>query len=222
MKFAVGVLTHDVYANVRVDLLEQTLSSMNRTRLPSALLLSNGSTDGTDEVARMLKGASYTPPDGNTKPGRGNNILVELLLGRGADVIVLSDDDMEWSPDAAAKLTTIWTHAPDDLVVVGGLLEPEYSWSTPRETIDCGGVNVLVRDSVPCAAWTFRARDWALFGPFLEDFGQDVDACRRLREKGYRVGQVDLAKHLGAGRSSWGNDLAHQYARPLDRERWGV
>lgn len=206
-------------------------------------IFDNGSTDGTaawlagEREAKRLHGYGYVPEDGNTSPGRGENELVKMLtvqarlsaeLGDGvrwrdADlgIFVLSDDDMRWKPGAAAKLRRFWAEAPEDLVIVAGLLEPEWHWNTPRETVEHGGVRALVRDSAPNAAWTFRARDRERIFPLVEDFGQDYDACQRLAKAGLRVAQMDLAEHVGWGLSTHGNDAIDE-GKPLDRERWGV
>jgi hypothetical protein len=82
-------------------------------------------------------------------------------------------------------------------------------------------VNVLVRDSCPGAAWTFRWQDEGTIFPVKADFGYDVDACKYLVASGYEVAQLDLAEHAGWGASSHGNE-AHAAGMPLDREKWGV
>ncbi len=237
--FAVGVLTHNAIATGRFELLEGTIASL-RVAFPGCepLVLDNGSTDGTAEyVAELPGGVAYVPDDGNTTPGRGENQLVKRLLlatpglpdaftigGRavgGADIIVCSDDDMSWHPGADDVLRRFWAEAPEDIVLLSGLLEPVWDWNTPRGIVEAGGVRALWRDSAPNAALTFRAADWKKFGPFEETFGQDHKACVAIRERGGRVAQVDLADHAGWGYSSWGNE-AIKGARKLDREKWGV
>jgi hypothetical protein len=105
---------------------------------------------------------------------------------------------------------------------VSGLLEPEWHWNRPRETVEFGGVRVLIRDSAPGAAWSFRASAWpAIEKHVRRAFGFDYDACVGLRTEGYRVGQLDLADHAGWAHSTHGN-RAIEDARPLDRKKWGV
>lgn len=224
MKFHIGVLTHNAIVNLRFDLLQATIESL-RIAFPdsSIVILDNGSTDGTGAWVEMQSdGYVYVAEDGNHTPGRGENMLIQRLLDRGpADLVVLSDDDMYWLPDAAECLANFWPEAPKDLMIVSGLLEPVWHWNTPREVIEAGGERVLVRDSAPNAAWTFPPDRWSEIGPLIDDFGQDYEACVRLRAKGLRVAQTDLAEHRGWGYSTHGNE-ANKDGKPLDRKRWGV
>ena len=86
-RIAVGVLTHNVYANMRFELLEQTILSLD-VAFPNAYLfvLDNGSTDGTEKYVVSIDGASellqrgsrycayaHKSEDGNCTPGRGEN-----------------------------------------------------------------------------------------------------------------------------------------------------
>jgi hypothetical protein len=170
---------------------------------------------------------SYQPEDGNHTPGRGRNWIRHHLLALRSeqrwdfDVVVLSDDDMEWKVGASEVIEAIWNNPSDKLVIVCGLLEPVWHWNTPRRTQECGGVNVLVRDSCPGAAWTFRWKDEEKIFPVKADFGYDVDTCRRLVAEGYEVAQVDLAEHAGWGASTHGNE-ALAAGQPLDRDKWKV
>jgi hypothetical protein len=192
----------------------------------------------------------------NTTPGAGKNGMLPIILGQwpppgDPKLIVMSDDDMLWRPNAGATLERFWSHrrCPDNLAILSALLEPEYPWNTPRETVHVGGIgeptiSALVRDSAPGAAWTFRYGGCSHgIGPhfhtcqhlpdgvlehgrrsvFVDDFGYDYEYCGRLRAVGLTVAQIDLAEHIGGDMSTHGN-RAHEDVRckPLDRERWGV
>ena len=234
MRFQIGVLTYNAVSSLRWGLLEQTVDSLHNTftamgsSLP--LVLDNGSEDGSDEWVRFLPRCSraiHRPKDGNRSPGRGRNELMRALVDRPAgDIVVLSDDDVNWSILAARTLTRFWAAAPDDLAILSCLLEPDWPWNKPVGLIECGGVKALERASAPAAAWTFRLRDWDKIGPLKESLdgdGEDFDACKRLRAAGYRVAQIDLATHIGDGYSLLGNDEARGTAgRPLDLEKWGL
>lgn len=234
MNFLVGVLSHNAVSTLRCRLLERTLWSLENAFTGRTLLvLDNDSPDGSGEWVRALRSAAlrvlYHSPDGNTSPGRGRNELMRALapFARGGDdIVVLSDDDVLWANYAEARLRRFWAAAPADLIILSGLLEPDWPWNTPRELIECGGVKALVRDSAPAAAWTFRLGDWGNLGPLLETTdgeGEDFDACQRLRAAGFRVAQIELASHIGEGYSQLGHDADRKIAgRPLDRERWGL
>jgi GT2 family glycosyltransferase len=241
MRFVVGVLTHNAVSTLRLGLLEQTGSSLRRAFPENAVfLLDNGSVDGSAEVLEHLSFATgrvrYSSPGGNVSPGRGRNELLRIFAMQSAgggcwgwapeDVVVLSDDDILWEPLAAHVLSRFWSEAPDDLIILSCLLEPEWPWNTPREVIECGGVKALVRDSAPAAAWTFRLRDWDKIGPLKEvvdEEGEDFEACGRLCGQGFRVAQIDLATHIGEGYGQLGNDEARLISgRPLDKKKWGM
>lgn len=173
-------------------------------------------------------------PDTNRTPGAGRARLYHHMArhawgstkknGWWCPFWVWSDDDMLWKPGAEAKLRHFWHDAPEDVGIVSGLLEPVWQWNTPRRTVTGGGVNVVVRDSAPGAAWTFNSDLTALVTsePFWR-FGYDFELCKQLRGADIDVGGMDLAEHIGWGYSTHGNDAnEHVDVRPLDRERWGV
>jgi hypothetical protein len=146
-------------------------------------------------------------------------------MGTDAEALVCSDDDVVWKADAASFLADWMAEAPEDVAVLSGLLEPEWSWNTVRGVVDSGGRRALWRDSAPGAAWCYRRRHMGLIFPIgevlREDLGEDYEACLKLRAAGYRVAQADLAEHVGVGRSTHGN-ASETWAKPLDRARWGV
>jgi glycosyltransferase involved in cell wall biosynthesis len=225
MKLIIGILTHNVFNYLRIDLLENTVKTA-KEEFPDVIILDNGSTDGTTLLAKSIDpDCLIVPPreDGLPSPNSvGMNVLTEYMISvHGADIIVLSDDDMVWKSGSYSKLIKFWSKVPNDVVLLSGLLEPEWHWNTPRETIDCGGVRALVRDSASSAAWSFRANDWSKFGPLKEIRGQDYQTCVNLREKGFRVAQMDLADHAGWDFSTHGNK-AIDFSKPLDRDKWGI
>lgn len=230
MRLFVAVTTHNPIGGLRMELLEQTVESIDRA-FPSAvkLLFDNDSDDGSYQALQLLTQPGgwqlccYHPYDGNHTPGRGRNQIMWQIgaEAQNHELVVFSDDDMLWRPGAEMTLRKLWLGAPERLLIACGLLEPIYRWNTPRQTIDCGGVNVLVRDSAPGAAWTFRRGAWGRIGPVKHDFGYDHDTCKRLVSRGDWVGQLDLAEHIGWGSSTHGNE-AVLWSKPLDRDKWGV
>ena len=261
MRLAIGVKTFNPGSTGRSDLLRGTVRSLRQCFDAPIYLLDNGS---TEETLPLLSTCASTTgaiwkrsrsTDGNVTPGRGYNLLLEWigrteLEAHGAlpDVVIFSDDDMHWRADAHPqdKLRAIWgaSSCPEGdwsrVAIVSGLLEPEWHWNTPRLTMRPGGVPVLVRDSAPGAAWTFRLNplrqdgDVPIIGEklrtmldrdgpqvFAESWGADYRFCELLRREGRTVAQVDLADHRGWGRSTHGNE-APGSAMPLDRKKWGV
>lgn len=220
MKLAVGVLCHDVIRHDRVELLRQTCRTLLAGEPDSFYLIDNGSTDGTDELVTSMGGTVVRDPVSTC--GHGMNVVMGVCARSGADVVVFSNDDIRWHEGWGEKVRSFWAEAPDDILICSASLEPEYPWNTPVAAIVVGGVKALVRHTAPGGTWTFRARDWPLIGPVPEVAGHDdVPTCRRLRASGFRVAQMDAATHEGEDHSTWGNE-SRRWARPLDRERWGL
>jgi hypothetical protein len=257
MRLVVGVKTFNPVSTGREDLLASTLKSVRRCFDAPVYLLDNGSTEDPREEGPILAMAHHVwhgrYEDGNHTPGRGYNRLLgwiakEELRERGAlpDLVVLSDDDVVWRQEARPEhtLRQVWS-APSEgdwqkVAIVSGLLEPEWHWNTPRSVVRPNGVPVLIRDSAPGAAWSFRLTPVRADQPspivgrllreyldgggppvFAECWGADFRFCVWLLGRGLSVGAVDLADHRGWGRSTHGNK-AVDHAVPLDRAKWGI
>jgi hypothetical protein len=256
MHTIVGVTTYNPVVTMRFDLLEITIKSIEKA-FPTAVLclLSNGSADGSEEAIRELCGEQwrlrfkqpsdswdcYGSRESPWSPGAGRVRLFNMMDANSLPPVlyVWSDDDMRWREGAQETLARFWSlpagwqHRrvhPTKVTVLSGLLEPEWHWNTPRETIQSNGVRVLARDSAPGAAFSFlspffvcpRNKDFP--GDYDEQtFGYDHKICKRLIKGGRKVAQIDLAEHVGWRRSTHGNEaIDHVGTRPLDRERWKV
>ncbi len=220
MKVAVGILTHNQFRFGRHELFLQAVRSLQAGGYPFDLyVLDNGSTDESPDYVRGIGGTVLQ--DRISTCGHGMNATIGICA-RVSDLVVFSNDDIKWHPGAIAKLVRFWESAPADVLIAAGILEPDYPWNTPRERIEYGGVSALVRDTAPGGAWTLRSADWPRIGPIPEAPGwDDVPTCNRLREKGFRVCQIDLADHVGEDHSTWGNE-SRQIGKPLDRKAWGL
>ena len=220
MTIAAGVLTHDAIRYDRLDLFKQTVRSLVAQKPDFLYLVSNGSTDGTEAYVASLGGLVVNDPISSC--GHGMNVTMGACVGSGADVVVFSNDDIIWHPDALGLISEFWAAAPDDVVIAAGILEDDYPWNTALERLEVAGQGGLVRLTAPGGAWTFRARDWGLIHPIPEAPGwDDVPTCQRLQWHGYRVAQFDWAEHIGEERSTWGN-ISGDFRKPLDYEGWGI
>lgn len=224
MRIAACVLTYEHLANGRADLFEQTIDTLRNNAHDDITLyvVDNGSHDGTERIVRDLGGYCYTGL--NTTSGHGTNLAAQVVRSSGADICVLSDDDMLWHDGWDLALVDWWTHAPQDIALTGCHLEPEYPWNTIRTTIDVHERRALIRASTGAASWSFRNPEWPLIGPIpqVKQGWGDVPACNRLEARGYRIAQIDLATHAGGDRSTWGNGSSDLDRHPLDRDRWGL
>lgn len=226
LRIGVGVLTHGALMHRRVELLENTVRSLRGAFWPvEPFVVDNGSTDGSERiVVERFGGRSVRAPDGNTTPGQGVTAVVEQLFAcrPAPDLLVLSDDDMLWKPEAGDVLGRFWGADPGSVAILCAHLEPQWPWNTPRSVHDSGGVRALVRDSAPACAWTLRVDTWRqTVSPLARTWQFDTDACLRVRKAGKTVAQVDLAEHVGWERSTHGN-RAIAASRPLDKKKWGL
>ena len=211
------MLTWQQYETGRHDLFCQTVRSLAGVDL--LYLVDNGSTDGTADYIRSLGG--YSNPAETTTCGYGMNLTAAICAKSDADIVVLSNDDVVWRDGWVDRLVDVWARMPDDVKIISGLLQPTYYWNRPsgREG------PVLIRETVPGGAWTYRAVDYPLIFPVPTRAGwDDVPTCRRLNGAGFRVGAVDLAAHVGEEQSSWGNVSYLYEVETVDEVKaaWGL
>lgn len=220
MKIAVACNTFDVFRTGRRDLLMDTLASIPREQCHSFTLLTCGSSDQTDMLVAELGGIV---DNGGSKAWYGMQRCIEHALATEPDIVVLSADDIEYHPGWLSRLVSFWQAAPDNVKLASLFIENyDYPWATVNEAVEIGGERVLMRESVPGASWSFRARDVHLILPIPElSPGEDLARCRILRQQGYRLAQLDLATHAGERQSAWQNMSWAQHP-PLDRQKWGL
>lgn len=227
----VVVTTHNPMGKLRMDLLEQTVRSVE-VAFPCAekMLFDNGSDDGSfDQVVEVAHGwyvASYHAHDGDHTPGRARQKALQTVRNTIDDVglVVCSDDDMGWRPGAQQTVEHFWSQPPESVAILCGYLEPDFRWSKPVGVIEGGGaVRALQRTSVPGAAWTFPLDRWdQTLRPLVHDgFGYDYKACTELAVRHLKVVAVDLCDHLGWEASSHGN-MSNRCANPVDKTKWGL
>lgn len=193
--------------------------SIAKTGYPAEIhLLTNGSTDGTEDVVRELGGIV---DNGNPQIWYGNQRLVEAM--GDVDLCVLSADDLEYEKNWLRRLVSFIENGPDDIALYSCQMEPVWGWNTPTETVKAGGETALIRNSVPGSSWAFRREDWETWmGPFPQVMpGEDLQICQKIQAEGKRMAALDLVEHIGVEHSAWGNQ-SHLTAEPLDKEAWGL
>ena len=220
MKIGVGVLTWNHKKTGREQMFYDTLLSLtNGGQAVDVVVVTNGSTDGTEDTVRRLGGIV---DDGNSQIWYGMTRAIEEVIARGADLILFTADDIVYAEGWADKLAAFWADAPEEVKLCSLILEPVYPWNTIRGTLDAGGLRAILRDSVGGCSWSFRASDWPTIGPLPQvQPGEDIEICRKLVSQGYYLAAVDLGDHVGEKVSAWLNE-SWKYAQPLDRARWGV
>lgn len=212
MRVAVSVLTYNPRKNGRWDLFERTLESLRAGGSFDLFIVDNGSVDGTAEWVDERGG--YVNRSSLHTSAHGNNLGARILAGSDADICVLSDDDVEWSESWVDELAAWWSAAPDDIAITGCHVEPNYPWNTLLGTVDVAGRRGLIRASTGAASWSYRQKHYGLIFPMpqqVQGWG-DVPTCDKVQDAGYRIAQIDLARHIGEGQSTWGNQ-SHRYIR---------
>ena len=145
------MLTWNHFQTGRQDF-KRTWSSIAKTGYAAELhLLTNGSTDGTEERVAELGGIV---DNGDPRIFYGNTRLIEAM--GDVDLFVLSADDLVYERNWLRRLVRFIEDAPEDIALFSCQMEPVWGWNTPRVLLECGGEKGLVRDSVPGSSWAFR------------------------------------------------------------------
>jgi hypothetical protein len=206
IRVSIAVRAWNVMDGQRRAWFDATLASLKDAGHPYELfIVDNGSIDGSSELIASLGGHVVPRNAGGNSSGSGMNIAIERALSSQPDLIVFSDDDIAWHPGFLRRAVEFWSHSPPDLALLSGFIEPRWPWNAVRGVVHCGPLRTIIRESAPGGAWTFPAANWRWIGPLDPGMSADYDACMRLRRAGFRIGQADLALHMGAGFSTWGN-----------------
>lgn len=220
IKVGVGVLTFNHITTGRQQDFWRTWHSIQEGGHPAEyLVLTNGSTDGTENVVAELGGVV---DDADNRVWYGNTRLIEELAKRDCELIVLSADDLLYEEGWLLRLLSFLQEAPDDIALTSCYVEPLWDWNRPVEIVEAGGQKALIRESICGSSWVFRTEDWQdWMGPFEPVMpGEDLLVCEKIRGRGARMAALNLTKHIGQERSAWGNQ-SHLTAQPLPKE-WQI
>ena len=194
MRVAVGLVTCE-----RPKLLRRTLASLGRP-------------DYLSVVDNRPRG---------TLPSKGFAEAARRALETGADIIVLSPDDMEYRAGWLDGLRAFWEFAPPAVALLGHCLLPVFGHSIPYGGMEINGVKALLRP-VTIAAWSFRRADYELTRIQVAKNLWEKTVCWRVTAEGRLIAEADLAVHLGHTDSTMGHEREWAAAAPAAPyvERW--
>jgi GT2 family glycosyltransferase len=214
---AAGIYTFNHHKHHRQEEFARTLASIRAAGVQFNVV-TNGSTDGTQDIVRGMGGIV---DDTDSRIWYGMTLASNWCKQTGADIILLSADDMEYYPDWQDALESFWKDAPDDIIIASAHVEPDYNWNTVTGQGEAGGQHYITRMTVPGCCWSFRVRDFDKIFPLPQIMpGEDNATCARLLSEGYRLAALRLADHIGERNSAWGNQ-SWTIARPFDYELHG-
>jgi ABC-type lipoprotein export system ATPase subunit len=92
------------------------LSLTNGGQAVDVVVVTNGSTDGTQETVRRLGGIV---DDTDSRIWYGMQRAIEAVIARGAEIVLFTADDITYHPGWADQLAAFWADAPEEVEGVG-------------------------------------------------------------------------------------------------------
>ena len=185
----------------------QCVASLQQLDYPNfrVLVVDNGSTDESVNVFQGLPDIDLLVNDGNLGFAAGNNRGIEYALGRGADYVLLMNNDTTVSPSMLSVLVEA-AETDRHIAMAGPII---YYSERPEEVWFAGmrfrhGIYVLRRglhlapplepieevDFVSGCGMLVRREMWqhvGLFDPRFFMYYEDLDLCIRAKKAGYRI-----------------------------------
>lgn len=175
-----------------MPIISETLAMLNRQDLPHRLLvLDNGSTDGTREVARQFADRVIDVPAGAYVPGR---VLNQAMAASEGEVVVFLNSDC--TPRHETWLETLLAGMGDEDAAVFGRQVPRVHCHPLHArdieaTYGKGDQHSRWRNCFSMAASAIRRSVWEV-SPFDERlrYSEDIDWTWRARQRGWRIRYV--------------------------------
>ncbi len=175
--------------------LELCLNSLQALNYPDyeVILVDDGSTDRTPEIGRRFPNVRYIRHEKNMGLSSARNTGINAAEG---EVIAFTDSDCRADEDWLYYLISDLMNS--EFTGIGGhnLLPPEDSWVAAAVMVSpWWPAHVMITDRlaehIPGCNMAFYK--WALeeiggFDPIFRKAGDDVDACWRMQQNGYKLG----------------------------------
>lgn len=197
-------------------LLSQSLDS---TRY-EVIVVDDGSTDATPEVAQQLGGKRvqyvYKPSGGGV--ARCRNRALEVARGR---VVIFMDDDAFVGPNFVSQHLAL--HRAESVIVAGGIVQVR---EIPEHVDEAPGWRAYHRHPMPGGNSSVRLADIQRAGGYDESFDtfgwQDQELAERLMSLGLRRRFAWRAPIYHYKPASYDMDMRQQLSRELERGRMGA
>ncbi len=209
--------------------LRDCLDGLSKLRYPNyeVIVIDDGSTDGTADVAREYLVRVISTPNRGLSAAR--NTALEASTG---EIVAYTDDDTRPDPDWLSHLATAFMNT--DYVGVGGPNIPFPNDGPIARSVaraPGGPTHVLLSDTeaehIPGCNMAFRKASLEAVGGFDPQFrvaGDDVDVCWRLRERGGRLGfspgAVVWHHYRNSVRAYWRQQKGYGKAEALLEKKW--
>ena len=214
MRVAIAVLAYN-----RPGLLKRTLDSIPKgDHAYQLVILDNGSTNESADIVAERGGLRNHGENHNI--GFGFRMATHMALSWQPDLIVFSGDDYEYRNGWLRDLVQFWTHAPDDISIVGMCIEQIYLHNKIIGKVSCGGINGIQRAVTPGASWSFRASDALDILRTVPHDSHKYDRRVCLETK-KRIIELPLSTHIGLGHRIWTNEV-QQIGKKVDWGKWGL
>jgi GT2 family glycosyltransferase len=202
---------------------DDTLAALASLDGVETICVDNGSEDGSpDAIAARFPGVELIRTGVNLGFAGGNNVGIRRALARGADWVLLLNNDAVADPDLSAALAAAAVERPD-----AGVLACKVFFAEPRDVLMYAGGRVNLRLGYWGRQDGFGQRDDGRFDALrdvdratgaamavsraaieraglldesLFAYAEDTDWCLRIREAGFGVVFVPDAKvrHIGS------------------------
>jgi GT2 family glycosyltransferase len=221
---SIVVCTHNGEATLR-----ECLQGIAKLRYPSfeVIVVDDGSTDGTAQIARDLGGQVISTENRGLSAARNTG-----LHAAAGEIVAYLDDDARPDPDWLRYLAEAF-RTSDHVAVGGPNLPPVDDGATAACVANAPGgpIHVLVSDTeaehIPGCNMAYRRAELLAVGGFDPQFraaGDDVDVCWRLQERGATLGFHPAAVVWHRRRSSirgfWRQQRGYGNAEALLERKW--
>lgn len=189
-----------------------TVSHLDRSVVDDIIVVDDGSTDGTVDVARNL-GLDIITHATNRGYGANQKTCYQAALAQGADVIIMLHPDYQYSPELIPALAAMLAYAPFELVLGSRILAqsavksgmPVYKFVANRVLTAIENLLVGAKLSEYHTGLRGYRRGLLEAVPFhlnSDDFVFDNQFILQALAAGARVGELSCPTHYGDESSS--------------------